>query len=877
MADGRKGILCKYYLAGVCRLGDACQFSHDRSKPLNQVCQYYLQGNCRFGERCRYEHTRPDWAPPRGGASAGAAGYAPPARRPPADDLAGQLPISRLRLGGRAPDGGGGSVGPVPVPLPASLSPEPWGEGEEDEDAEAAEAFAAAAAECEAREWEEMVAAQGGGGGGVDWSWQPGQGGGGGGGEWDYGGGEEEWAWQEQEGYGGGYEEGYEEGYWDGAEHTEKEAGPSGAAAGAAAAAQASWQPPAPPAGGSGGGEEAGALGGGGGAWSLPAGGGADGGSGSGSVAHPALRSLCMQHFREGKCAKGSACALAHGDRCERCGHWALHPADDAARAAHVEECMLRHERLVARARSADVECGICLEKVLAKPAPGERKFGLLSCDHPFCLGCIRAWRQKTDGGADVETALRTCPICRGTSWFITPSTVWPASEGEKAEIVEGYKGKLATIDCKWFARGEGTCPFGTSCFYRHAFPDGRLEEPSLRKAAVDEGELALRSSRSPSIAAEHSAWRGAMGSSFEVVVAAFAQVAAELREGTLLRADDSTRQLYAQDLEAIEATVRALELKLRDIRAFVKREKEAIPQVEAVVEACQLQRAHLQHIAGHLPTYLPSLESPAGGGGALRELGPSAAGSNQQQQQQQGGEAGQPAAKKRPAAPRRYISQAELESASSYMRGRLTTDKINAALDEMAGIAEANAAAVAAVRRNRAVGADKKHAMWLAYNIANHEGLKGRVWVLEADLRAGQAVRLDKSGKAMMQLLRHLGRTSEVQLPAYVDYVKTGSFKELAPLDPDWYYIRAAAVARRVYINQGLGVGQFRRIFGGRSHAKGKGAGGIVRHALQQLEALGLVEKNPGAKGGRRITPKGQSEMDLVATTVSVPKFHYL
>ena len=31
-----------------------------------------------------------------------------------------------------------------------------------------------------------------------------------------------------------------------------------------------------------------------------------------------------------------------------------------------------------------------------------------------------------------------------------------------------------------------------------------------------------------------------------------------------------------------------------------------------------------------------------------------------------------------------------------------------------------------------------------------------------------------------------------QVQLPAYVDYVKLGSFKELAPLDPDWYYIRA-------------------------------------------------------------------------------------
>lgn len=80
----------------------------------------------------------------------------------------------------------------------------------------------------------------------------------------------------------------------------------------------------------------------------------------------------------------------------------------------------------------------------------------------------------------------------------------------------------------------------------------------------------------------------------------------------------------------------------------------------------------------------------------------------------------------------------------------------------------------------------------------------------------------------------------------------------------------RAAAIARRVYINQGLGVGGFRRIFGGRSNAKGrvtpehhaKAAGGVIRHALQQLEAMGLVEKNPAARGGRRITPEGQRQV---------------
>ena len=52
---------------------------------------------------------------------------------------------------------------------------------------------------------------------------------------------------------------------------------------------------------------------------------------------------------------------------------------------------------------------------------------------------------------------------------FVTPSSVWPADEEEKARIIAGYRAKLAQIDCKYFDHGEGSCPFGTSCFYRCA------------------------------------------------------------------------------------------------------------------------------------------------------------------------------------------------------------------------------------------------------------------------------------------------------------------------------------------------------------------------------------------------------------------------
>ena len=37
-----------------------------------------------------------------------------------------------------------------------------------------------------------------------------------------------------------------------------------------------------------------------------------------------------------------------------------------------------------------------------------------------------------------------------------------------------------------------------------------------------------------------------------------------------------------------------------------------------------------------------------------------------------------------------------------------------------------------------------------------------------------------------------HLKRSGKLEVPTYVDIVKTGHYKELAPYDPDWYYYRA-------------------------------------------------------------------------------------
>ncbi|KAL6575517.1 hypothetical protein OROHE_000894 [Orobanche hederae] len=195
-----------------------------------------------------------------------------------------------------------------------------------------------------------------------------------------------------------------------------------------------------------------------------------------------------------GNCPRGEKCPHIHGDLCPICGKQCLHPFRPYEREQHLKTCKKRQKHLEALTRSQGIECSVCLELVLSKPTPSERKFGILSdCSHPFCISCIRSWRGNSPAsGLDVNSALRACPICRKLSYFVIPSVIWYFSEEEKKDIVESYKAKLKSIDCKHFDFGNGTCPFGTSCFYKHAYRDGRLEEVVLRHLGAEDGNTVI-------------------------------------------------------------------------------------------------------------------------------------------------------------------------------------------------------------------------------------------------------------------------------------------------------------------------------------------------------------------------------------------------
>ncbi|RMX60166.1 hypothetical protein pdam_00010098 [Pocillopora damicornis] len=265
-----KQILCRYYMHGVCREGENCQYSHDLKEKPSMVCKYYLQGSCSYGNSCRYDHVKPS-----SGRIRTYSGPKPIPLLPKNDDKREMVSLTKQK----------------------SKHPKNW--------ADAAVFVPGQALMCKGQELSDK---------------QPG-----------------------------------------------------------------------------------------------------DTDSGTGTQSYSAAAQCGVEFVDE----------LANEEASETVSH-------------------------------ENVTCGICLEVVKSKANPSEQRFGILG-----------------EG---------MCPVCRKTSAFVTPSEVWIDDPVEKKKLIEDYKSALREKPCKYFAQGTRTCQFGASCFYKHAYPDGRVAETKLRHCNTSEG-----------------------------------------------------------------------------------------------------------------------------------------------------------------------------------------------------------------------------------------------------------------------------------------------------------------------------------------------------------------------------------------------------
>ena len=119
----------------------------------------------------------------------------------------------------------------------------------------------------------------------------------------------------------------------------------------------------------------------------------------------------------------------------------------------------------------------------------------------------------------------------------------------------------------------------------------------------------------------------------------------------------------------------------------------------------------------------------------------------------------------------------------------------------------------------------------------------------------------------------KELKKIAELKMPEWALFVKTGVHKERQPVNRDWWYIRGAAILRKLYLNSPVGVSKLRTKYGGKKNRGNKpgrfykGSGKIIRNILQQLEKAEFIKKaEKGVHKGRVITKKGKSFLDKLA-----------
>ena len=125
---------------------------------------------------------------------------------------------------------------------------------------------------------------------------------------------------------------------------------------------------------------------------------------------------------------------------------------------------------------------------------------------------------------------------------------------------------------------------------------------------------------------------------------------------------------------------------------------------------------------------------------------------------------------------------------------------------------------------------------------------------------------------KLINKVAKDLKENQKFNRPEWAQYVKTGTHVQRQPDDPDWWWIRAATVMRKVYIDGPVGTRRLRTVFGGRKNRGVKpeefrrAGGKHLRVILQETDKLGFTEK---VKGGRKMTAKGQSYLDKLTNEV--------
>ncbi len=110
------------------------------------------------------------------------------------------------------------------------------------------------------------------------------------------------------------------------------------------------------------------------------------------------------------------------------------------------------------------------------------------------------------------------------------------------------------------------------------------------------------------------------------------------------------------------------------------------------------------------------------------------------------------------------FLTVAEFDNVPKYMRGRLTYDAVNAAIEEYNGAVEDK---YAFLRRGfQAMGSIKDKKRFKELRAQETRECKGAHFVVADDLRECGSLKSEAARRAVFTILRHCGRVREIRKP---------------------------------------------------------------------------------------------------------------
>jgi hypothetical protein len=251
-----------------------------------------------------------------------------------------------------------------------------------------------------------------------------------------------------------------------------------------------------------------------------------------------------------------------------------------------------------------------------------------------------------------------------------------------------------------------------------------------------------------------------------------------ELRGLILLRTPDSLEP-WQDTLNELGTRVQEIEKKIALLKAQVAKEMQFVELTKQLKAQTEQQHADISYIQTHLPARLPGkapvdldsapparvrlLDEPTlSDAPAAPSLQSSASGASVVPPKEDTKKSDAKKAASTVQVPTiQYVTVSEFEGTPKYMKGRLTLDKLNAAIDEMQKLLQAK---YKILSLNPAKMIDTTLKKYKTYKDAETKETKGLYFLTDADMAESTALRQgDATGKAAIGVLRHLHRIKDL------------------------------------------------------------------------------------------------------------------